>query len=44
LSGEEAWEEPSSHDGAKRLVGRKRHIAVDGRLLMVGISTADIAR
>ena len=32
-------------DGAKKLVGRKRHIAVDtdGRLLMVNITTADIA-
>jgi transposase len=33
------------YDGAKKIVGRKRHIAVDvdGRLLMVGITTADIS-
>ena len=33
------------YDGAKKIVGRKRHIAVDvdGRLLSVGITTADIA-
>ena len=32
-------------DGAKKLVGRKRHIAVDadGRLLMVNLTTGDIA-
>ena len=32
-------------DGAKKVVGRKRHIAVDtdGRLLMVNLTTADIA-
>lgn len=32
-------------DGAKKMVGRKRHIAVDtdGRLLMVHLTTADIA-
>jgi len=32
-------------DGAKKIVGRKRHIAVDsnGRLLMVHLTTADIA-
>ncbi len=32
-------------DGAKKIVGRKRHIAVDtdGRLLMVNVTTADIA-
>jgi transposase len=32
-------------DGAKKIVGRKRHIAVDsdGRLLMVNLTTADIA-
>lgn len=32
-------------DGAKKLVGRKRHIAVDsdGRLLMVNLTTADIS-
>lgn len=32
-------------DGAKKIVGRKRHIAVDadGRLLMVGLTTADIS-
>ena len=32
-------------DGGKKIVGRKRHIAVDveGRLLMVGITTADIS-
>ena len=30
-------------DGAKKIVGRKRHIAVDidGRLLMVNLTTAD---
>jgi transposase len=33
------------YDGAKKIVGRKRHIAVDtdGRLLMVNLTTADIA-
>ena len=33
------------HDGAKKTVGRKRHIAVDteGRLLMVNLTTADIS-
>src|SRR5579875_298247 len=33
------------YDGAKKTVGRKRHIAVDadGRLLMVKITTAEIA-
>ncbi len=33
------------YDGAKKIVGRKRHIAVDtdGRLLMVNVTTADIA-
>jgi transposase len=33
------------YDGAKKTVGRKRHIAVDadGRLLMVSITTAEIA-
>ena len=32
-------------DGAKKTVGRKRHIAVDtdGRLLMVNLTTADVA-
>ena len=32
-------------DGAKKMVGRKRHIAVDtdGRLLMVNLTTGDIA-
>ena len=32
-------------DGAKKIVGRKRHIAVDtdGRLLMVNVTTANIA-
>jgi putative transposase len=32
-------------DGAKKVVGRKRHIAVDtdGRLLMVHLTTGDIA-
>jgi putative transposase len=32
-------------DGAKKIVGRKRHIAVDtdGRLLMVNLTTGDIA-
>ena len=33
------------YDSAKKIVGRKRHIAVDtdGRLLMVNLTTADIA-
>ncbi len=33
------------YDGAKKIVGRKRHVAVDtdGRLLMVNITTANIA-
>jgi putative transposase len=33
------------YDAAKRIVGRKRHIAVDtdGRLLMVNLTTADIS-
>ena len=33
------------YDGAKKTVGRKRHIAVDteGRLLMVNLTTADIS-
>jgi putative transposase len=33
------------YDGAKKIVGRKRYIAVDtdGRLLMVNLTTADIA-
>ena len=33
------------YDGAKKIVGRKRHIAVDvdGRLLTVGITTANIS-
>src|SRR5437763_10400665 len=33
------------YDAAKKVVGRKRHIAVDtdGRLLMVNLTTADIA-
>jgi transposase len=33
------------YDGGKKIVGRKRHIGVDrqGRLLMVNITTADIA-
>ena len=32
-------------DGAKKITGRKRHIAVDtdGRLLMVNLTTADIS-
>lgn len=41
---------PAAHgtrgfDGAKKIVGRKRHIAVDtdGRLLMVNLTTADIS-
>jgi putative transposase len=41
---------PAAHgtrgfDGAKKIVGRKRHIAVDtdGRLLMVSLTTANIA-
>jgi putative transposase len=33
------------YDGGKRMVGRKRHVAVDtdGRLLMVNLTTADIS-
>jgi putative transposase len=33
------------YDGAKKIVGRKRHIAVDtdGRMLMVNLTTADIS-
>ena len=33
------------YDAGKKIVGRKRHIAVDtdGRLLMVNLTTADIA-
>lgn len=33
------------YDAAKKIVGRKRHIAVDtdGRLLMINLTTADIA-
>lgn len=33
------------YDGAKKTVGRKRHVTVDtdGRLLMVGLTTADIS-
>ena len=41
---------PAAHgtrgfDGGKKIVGRKRHIAVDtdGRLLMVNVTTADIS-
>lgn len=41
---------PAAHgsrgfDGAKKTIGRKRHVAVDvdGRLLMVGLTTADIS-
>jgi putative transposase len=32
-------------DGAKKIVGRKRHVAVDtdGRLFMVNLTTADVA-
>jgi putative transposase len=34
-----------SYDGAKRIVGRKRHVAVDtdGRLLMVNLTPADVS-
>ena len=37
--------ETRSYDAGKKIVGRKRHIAVDadGRLLMVNLSTADIS-
>lgn len=37
--------ETMGHDAGKKLVGRKRHIAVDtdGRLLMVKLTTADIS-
>ena len=36
---------PRGFDGAKKLVGRKRHVAADtdGRLLMVNLTTADRA-
>jgi putative transposase len=36
---------PSNHDGAKKIVGRRRHIAVDtdGRLLMVNLTPANIS-
>jgi Transposase DDE domain len=34
-----------SYDAGKKIVGRKRHIAVDtyGRLLMVNLTSADIS-
>ena len=37
--------ERRGYDAAKKIVGRKRHIAVDtdGRLLMVNLTTADIS-
>ena len=37
--------EKRGFDAGKRVVGRKRHIAVDtdGRLLMVNLTTADIS-
>ncbi|KAF2990474.1 hypothetical protein MJC1_02574 [Methylocystis sp. MJC1] len=37
--------ETRGYDAGKKIVGRKRHIAVDadGRLLMVNLSTADIS-
>lgn len=37
--------ETRGYDAAKKIVGRKRHIAVDtdGRLLMIGLTAADIA-
>jgi transposase len=37
--------ETRSYDAGKKVVGRKRHIAVDtyGRLLMVNLTTADIS-
>ncbi|MET3524488.1 hypothetical protein ABID25_006359 [Mesorhizobium abyssinicae] len=37
--------ETRGHDAGKKIVGRKRHIAVDtdGRLLMVNLTTADIS-
>ena len=36
---------PRGYDAGKKIVGRKRHIAVDtdGRLLMVNLTTADIS-
>ncbi len=39
------YAEPGGHDAGKKIVGRKRHIAVDtdGRLLMVNLTTADIS-
>lgn len=38
--------ETRGYDAGKKIVGRKRHIAVDtdGRLLMVNLTTADISR
>ena len=37
--------EQRGYDGAKKIVGRKRHVAVDtdGRLLMVNLTTADVS-
>ena len=37
--------ETRSYDAGKKIVGRKRHMAVDthGRLLMVNLTTADIS-
>ena len=37
--------EVRGYDGGKRIVGRKRHVAVntDGRLLMVNLSTVDVS-
>jgi transposase len=37
--------EMRGYDGGKRIVGRKRHVAVDtdGRLLMVNLTTADVS-
>ncbi len=36
---------PGGYDGGKKIVGRKRHVAVDtdGRLLMVNLTTADVS-
>ena len=43
--GEGAARNHKGYDGAKKIVGRKRHIAVDtdGRLLMVHLTPADIS-
>jgi len=44
-AGREASPQGGVFDGGKKVVGRKRHVAVDtdGRLLMVNLTTADIS-